>query len=166
MILIIAGVAGCGKTTVGKVIASRLGWTFADADDMHPEANIAKMRAGEPLTDEDRKPWLDIIDAWLDARIADGHSAVLACSALRRSYRRQMLAGRPEVVMCFLSMSRDDDEKRMQARKGHFFGQSLLASQFAVLEVPKDEERVYVVDPGRQSPDELADAIISKLGLG
>ncbi|HXW44694.1 MAG TPA: gluconokinase [Streptosporangiaceae bacterium] len=166
MILIIAGVAGCGKTTVGKVIASRLNWTFADADDMHPEANIAKMRAGQPLTDEDREPWLQAIDAWLDARIRDGQNAVLACSALRRSYRNQMLEARPQVDMCFLAVSREADEKRMQARKGHFFGESLLASQFAALEVPKDEERVYVVDPGRRSPGELADAIIKEAGLG
>ena len=166
MILIIAGVAGCGKTTVGKVIASRLGWTFADADDMHPEANIAKMRAGVPLTEADRKPWLLVIDAWLDAQIRDGRSAVLACSALRRSYRRQMLSSRPQVVMCFLAMNRADDEKRMRARKGHFFGESLLASQFAALEGPENEERVHVMDPGQLSPDELADAVIKECGLG
>lgn len=165
MILIVAGVAGSGKTTIGKVVASRLGWTFADGDDMHPQANIAKMRAGQPLTDEDRQPWLATLAEWLDNCIRDGQNAVLACSALRRSYRSQLLQGRPQVVMCFLAVSRDDDEKRMLARKGHFFREPLLASQFATLELPQDEERVYVVQPDERPPDELADAIISQLGL-
>jgi len=166
MILIIGGVAGCGKTTVGKVIASRLGWVFADGDDMHPAANIAKMRAGEPLTDADRQPWLQAMEAWLDACIRAGQDAVLACSALRRSYRRQLLDGRPQVVMCMLAVSRDDDEKRVRARQGHFFGERLLASQFAALELPADEERVSVVQTDGRSPDQLADAIIGQLGLG
>ena len=93
--MIVAGVSGSGKTTVGAMLAGRLGWRFADADDFHPAANIEKMRAGIPLTDEDRWPWLQAIAAWMDERIAAGESAVLGCSALKRSYRDLLLGGRP-----------------------------------------------------------------------
>ena len=96
MILIVAGVSGSGKTTVGAMLAGRLGWRFADADDFHPAANVEKMRAGIPLTDADRWPWLRAIDAWMDERIAAGESAVLGCSALKRSYRDVLLGGRPD----------------------------------------------------------------------
>jgi gluconokinase len=167
MILIVAGVAGCGKSTVGKVVAERLGWTFADADDMHPAANIEKMLAGHPLTEEDRQPWLKAICAWLDDCLRDKQDAVLACSALKRKYRSQLLAGRPQVQMCFLMVSQEDDERRVLARKHHFFAQKLLASQFAALELPdQDEERVFALPTDGRSPDELADIIITKLGLG
>ena len=104
MILIVAGVSGSGKTTVGAMLAGRLGWRFADADDFHPAANIEKMRAGIPLTDEDRWPWLRALVAWMDERIAQGESAVLACSALKRSYRDMLLGGRPDVRMVFLDV--------------------------------------------------------------
>lgn len=165
MILIVAGVAGCGKTTIGKLVAGRLNWTFADGDDFHPEQNIAKMKAGIPLSDEDRWPWLAAISAWMDTRLRSGQSAVVACSALKRSYREALLAGRDQVVMVFLSVSWDDDEKRMRARKGHFFAEPLLASQFATLELPGSEERVHVVAPDGRSADQVADAIIDELGL-
>jgi gluconokinase len=95
MIVIVAGVSGSGKTTVGALLAGRLGWRFADADDFHPAANVAKMRAGVPLTDEDRWPWLRTIAAWMDQRIAGNDPAVITCSALKRSYRDLLLDGRP-----------------------------------------------------------------------
>ena len=104
-ILIVAGVSGSGKTTMGAMLAGRLGWPFADADDFHPAANVEKMRAGIPLTDEDRWPWLRAIAAWMDERIAAGESAVLGCSALKRSYRDMLLGGRPEAQMIFLARS-------------------------------------------------------------
>jgi len=107
MIVIVAGVAGSGKTTVGAMLAGRLGWEFADADDFHPAANIAKMHAGIPLTDEDRWPWLRAIAAWMDERIAREESAVVGCSALRRSYRDLLLDGRPEARMIFLATDVD-----------------------------------------------------------
>src|SRR5580658_3511458 len=103
MILIVAGVSGSGKTTVGALLAGRLGWRFADADAFHTAAAIAKMRAGIPLTDEDRWPWLRAIGAWMDERIAHGESAVITCSALKRAYRDALLAGRPEARMIFMS---------------------------------------------------------------
>ena len=105
MILIVAGVAGSGKTTVGALLAGRLRWRFADADTFHPEANIAKMRAGIPLTDADREPWLNAITGWMDERIAAGQSAVVTCSALKRAYRDELLAGRPAVTMVFLMVA-------------------------------------------------------------
>ena len=99
MILIVAGVAGSGKTTVGALLAGRLRWLFADADSFHPEANVAKMRAGIPLTDADREPWLQAITDWMDERIAANQSAVITCSALKRAYRDRLLAGRPAATM-------------------------------------------------------------------
>jgi gluconokinase len=165
MILILAGVAGSGKTTVGELIASQLNWTFADGDSFHSEANLAKMRAGTPLTDEDRWPWLDAICTWMDERIRRGEPAVVACSALKRSYRLRLLDGRSEAVMAFLSVTWQDDEDRVLARKGHFFAEPLLASQFATLEVPHDEERVYVVTTDGRPAGQMADAIIGLLRL-
>jgi gluconokinase len=165
MILIVAGVAGCGKTTVGELVAKRLGWTFADGDDFHPEASIAKMQAGLPLTDADREPWLDAIGAWIDERIRLGQSAVVACSALKRSYREKLLAGRDQVRMAWLSVSWQDDEERVLARKGHFFTEPLLASQFAIQEPPRDEDRVYVITSEGRPADQVAAAIIERLGL-
>ena len=107
VIVIVAGVSGSGKTTVGALLAGRLGWRFADADDFHPAANVAKMRAGIPLTDADRWPWLRAIAAWMDERIARGEDAVVACSALKRSYRDQLLDGRPAARMVFLAPDRE-----------------------------------------------------------
>jgi gluconokinase len=164
MILIVAGVAGAGKTTVGRLVAGQLGWTFADGDDFHPEANIAKMEAGTPLTDEDRQPWLAAMEAWMDGCIDAGQPAVLACSALKRSYRAALL-GRREAVIAFLSVSWQDDEQRVLARKGHFFAEPLLASQFQALEPPDDEDRVYVVPSDNRPADQVADAIIKELKL-
>src|SRR6266567_4611663 len=103
MILIVAGVSGSGKTTVGALLAGRLGWRFADADGFHPAANVEKMRAGIPLTDDDRWPWLRAIAAWMDERIARSEPAVITCSALKRSYRDLLLDGRPGARMIFLA---------------------------------------------------------------
>ena len=140
-----AGVAGCGKSTVGALLAGRLRWRFADADTFHPEANVAKMRAGIPLTDADREPWLHAITDWMDERIAAGQSAVITCSALKRAYRDELLAGRPMVTMVFLQVSRELLERRLMARTDHFFPEKLLDSQLAVLEPPEPGERVQTV---------------------
>jgi gluconokinase len=167
MIVVIAGVAGSGKTTIGEQIASRLGWAFADGDAFHPAANVAKMRAGIPLTDADRTPWLAAISAWMDDLIASGQSAVLACSALKRSYREQLLGGRVQAVMVFLEVSRERDEARVSRRRDHFFAEPLLASQFAALELPDPAEpRVYPVATADQPAGQLAAEIIARLGLG
>ena len=116
MIVIVAGVAGSGKTTVGTQLATRLGWRFADADDFHSAANVAKMRAGIPLTDKDRAPWLRAITGWMDDVEAAGESAVITCSALRRRYRDELLSGRPAATMVFLEVSREDLVQRLSHR--------------------------------------------------
>jgi gluconokinase len=167
MIVVIAGVAGSGKTTIGEQLAGRLRWAFADGDSFHPAANMAKMRAGIPLTDADRRPWLAAITAWMDDIIASGQSAVLACSALKRSYREELLGGRDQAVMVFLEVSREQDEARVSHREGHFFAGPLVASQYATLELPDPgEPRVYSVTTADQQPGQLAAEIIARLGIG
>lgn len=160
MILIVAGVAGSGKTTVGALLAGRLRWRFADADTFHPEANVAKMRAGVPLTDEDRAPWLRAVGGWMDARIAAGQSGVVTCSALKHAYRDQLLAGRPAATMIFLQVSRDVLASRLNSRPGHFFPEKLLDSQLADLEPPGQDERVYTVLADGE-PEQTAAKIIA-----
>ena len=164
MIVLVGGVAGSGKTTVGVLLADRLRWPFADADAFHPPANIAKMRSGIPLTDADRAPWLAAITAWMDQRIAAGEPAIAGCSALKRDYRDQLLDGRPAVWLAFLQIRRELAHARLVARHGHFFTAALLDSQFAELEPPGGEQRLLVLD-GARPPDQLADEIIERLGL-
>ena len=145
MILIVAGVSGSGKSTVGALVAGTLRWPFADGDSFHSEANLAKMRSGVPLTDEDRAPWLLAVADWMDAKIAAGQSAVLACSALKRAYRDELLSGRPAAMMVFLQVSDEVLAQRVAARPGHFFPGKLLASQLETLEPPTPDERVRIV---------------------
>ena len=165
MIVIVAGVSGSGKTTVGALLAGRLGWRFADADDFHPAANVAKMRAGIPLTDADREPWLRAIVAWMDEHIAREESAAVGCSALKRSYRDELLGGRPEARMVFLATDRDVLTRRLAARVGHFFPEQLLASQLTALEPPGPDEHVIRVIPA-DTPAGTVDAIIALLFPG
>jgi gluconokinase len=167
MIVIVAGVSGSGKSTVGALLAGRLGWRFADADDFHPAANVAKMRAGVPLSDADRWPWLQAIAAWMDERIARGESAVIACSALKRAYRQLLLDGRPQARMVFLTAGREEIAGRLAARHGHFFPGQLLDSQLAALEPPGPGEsavRVVASGPGG-TPDATVAAITAVLFL-
>ncbi|MGO8958432.1 MAG: gluconokinase [Streptosporangiaceae bacterium] len=164
MIVVVAGVAGSGKTTVGQLVAGRLGWMFADGDSFHPAANVARMRAGLPLTDEDRAPWLAAIGSWMDDVISSGQSAVLACSALKRGYRDELLSGRDQAEMVFLIISRADDEARVSRRTGHFFAEPLLASQYADLELPGPDERVHKIAVGRRPAGQVATEIIKLLG--
>jgi len=164
MIVVVAGVSGSGKTTVGSLLASRLGWPFTDADALHPAANIAKMRAGHPLSDADRKPWLAAVGARMDHFAAAGESAVLACSALKHSYRDQLLAGRAAARMVFLPVSREVLEARLRARHRHFFPAALLNSQLADLEDPQPAEHILVVE-ATASPDQAVDEIIRRLEL-
>ena len=164
VIVIVAGVSGCGKTTVGALLAGQLGWEFADADDFHPEANVAKMRAGIPLTDADREPWLRSVGRWMDAETAMGRSAVVACSALKRAYRDLLLDGRPSAVMAFLMVSREELDRRLLARTGHFFPEKLLDSQLATLEPPQPDERVVTVT-AETSPVRTAAKVIAALSL-
>jgi len=135
MIVVLMGVCGCGKSTVGRTLADELGWAFLDADDFHPPGNVAKMAAGVALTDADRWPWLDRIVAELQAIDRQGRSAVLACSALRQNYRDRLdRAGKIRWV--YLKGNAATIEPRLASRRGHFMPSTLLASQFATLEEP------------------------------
>jgi gluconokinase len=164
MIVILAGVSGSGKTVVGSVLAARLGWVFEDSDALHSAADIAKMRSGVPLTDTDRWPWLAAVAAWMDERIAAGESAVVACSALKRSYRSFLRNGRPTVRIVILQVDPATLAERLAARRGHFFPARLLASQLSDLQMPDHAERTVVV-PATRSPARTADEIIRRLGL-
>jgi gluconokinase len=165
MIVVVAGVAGSGKTTVGQLLAERLRWLFADGDSFHPAANLAKMRAGLPLGDTDRAPWLAAITSWMDDIIDSGQSAVLACSVLKRRYRDELLRGREQTQIVFLVISRLEDEARLTARTGHFFHEPLLASQFADLELPVNEPRVHPLTVGGRPATQVAGEIVKLLGL-
>jgi gluconokinase len=164
MIVLIGGVAGSGKTTVGALLADRLHWRFADADAFHPPANVAKMRSGVPLTDADRRPWLKAITAWMDERISAGESGVAGCSALKQKYRDELLAGRPAARLAFLQISRAAAHARLGARHGHFFTVALLDSQFAELDPPEESPQLIVLD-ATEPADRLAAEIIDRFGL-
>ncbi len=166
MIVILAGVSGSGKTTIGELLAGWLGWPFTDGDQLHPPANIAKMASGQPLTDEDRMPWLAAIGECMDERIAVGQSGLLACSALKRRYRDLLLAGRPEARIVILEISQADVAGRLARRHGHFFDPALLDSQFADLEQPEPGESAVLPVPVGDDPEETAAAVIRRLGLG
>jgi carbohydrate kinase (thermoresistant glucokinase family) len=156
------GVSGVGKTTVGKRIAERLGVEFLEGDSFHPPANIAKMKNGEPLTDGDRQPWLEILARELAARRDAGKGVVLACSALRRRYRDILRAGHDDVDFVFLDADQAVIQKRLDARHGHFMPPSLLDSQFATLEKPGPDERAMTVDAG-QEPDKIVETALAAL---
>ena len=160
MIIVIMGVSGVGKTTVGEALAQQLGWSFADADDFHPAANVAKMRAGIPLTDADRAPWLQSLRATIEGWIASRRSAVLACSALKHAYREQLVVG-PEVKLVFLYADLELIADRMAARHGHYMNPALLQSQFDALEAPRD---ALSLDAARPVP-ELVAVIRTSLGI-
>jgi gluconokinase len=159
-IVLVMGVSGSGKTTVGALLAGRLGWPYAEADAFHPRANIEKMAAGHPLTDADRVPWLRAIGAWIDDRLATGAHGVVTCSALKRSYRDMLR--RPGVCMVYLRGSRELIAARLTARHGHFFQPALLDSQLAALEEPAPDEDALVVDIDA-TPAGVVDRIIGAL---
>ncbi|HEX3918972.1 MAG TPA: gluconokinase [Caulobacteraceae bacterium] len=161
-VLVAMGVSGAGKTTLGKLLAERLGWTFKEGDDLHPASNVAKMKAGHPLTDEDRAPWLAAIGRWIDGQIAEGQSGVITCSALKRAYRDQLDGGRPQVRFVLQEIDEATIAERLKHREGHFFPPSLLASQFADLQPPAAEEPVIRVD-GKQPQAAQVESVLSQL---
>lgn len=136
MFIVITGVAGSGKTTVGKLLAKNLGWQFFEGDDFHPAANVEKMRRGEALTDEDRQPWLEALRDVVQSTLKNGENGILACSALKRDYRARLRVNE-QVVFVHLTATPQLIERRLQQRKGHFMNPSLLQSQFATLETPE-----------------------------
>lgn len=161
-VLVVMGVSGSGKSTVGALLAERLSWPYEDADSFHPPANVAKMSGGAPLTDEDRWPWLRAIAAWIDGvRRAGGHG-VVTCSALRRAYRDIIVGGRPDVRLVYLRGDRALIAWRQAARHNHFMPASLVDSQFAALEEPGPDERPIVVGV-EPRPGEIVDQIVASL---
>ena len=163
MVIIIFGVSGAGKTTVGELLARELGWDFYEADDFHSPANIEKMRRGVPLTDEDRWPWLENLRGLIKRCVAAGENAVLACSALKRAYRKYLRVS-AEVKFVFLHGDYTVIAKQLERRRGHFMKPGLLRSQFADLEEPGPDEETLTVELGR-TPEELVNEIKAKLHL-
>ncbi len=159
MVILLMGVSGSGKTTVGQLRASQLGWEFADGDDYHPAANVEKMRNGVPLSDADRGPWLEALRALIAGWIGAGKNAVLACSALKRAYRESLQIG-PEVPVVYLRGTRELLRQRLRARVGHFMTERMLESQLAALEEPEDS---VVVDVDG-APARIVAEILARMG--
>ena len=163
-LVVVMGVSGSGKTTVAKGVAETMHWPFAEGDALHPQANVDKMHAGIPLTDEDRWPWLRLIGDWLSEQEAAGRSAVVTCSALRRAYRDLLREGRPAVRFLHVTVPTETIADRLEHRAGHYMPPSLLPSQLATLERPgPDEPAVEVSSAGSEA--EVLSAALAALGL-
>ena len=155
MVVVLMGVSGSGKSSVGRRLAERPGWVFHDGDDFHPPANVAKMAAGRPLTDADREPWLETIHRLILQAEATGVNSAIACSALKAAYRRRLLDGTRDTRVLYLRGSREELAERLARRRGHFFDPALLESQFDALEEPTD---ALVVDVGPDLDTVVANA--------
>jgi gluconokinase len=145
-VLVMMGVSGTGKTTIGEALAKRLGWRFQEGDDFHPPANLAKMASGRPLDDADRAPWLAKVEGWISDQLAAGRSGVITCSALKRTYRSAIVGGRRDVILVYLSGSEQVIAERLGKRRGHFMPPSLLPSQLKTLQAPAPREKPIVVN--------------------
>ena len=156
------GVSGSGKTTIGRLLAQRTGWPFLDADGLHPPANVAKMRGGIPLTDSDRRPWLEAVAAWVADRRAAGQPAIVGCSALKRAYRELLRQAAPDLRVVYLQGDRELLERRLVRRQGHFFPAHLLDAQLDDLEEPAPDEHPITVPIGGSEADTV-DAIVKRL---
>ncbi|NAZ76860.1 AAA family ATPase [Kineococcus sp. T13] len=157
--VVVTGVSGSGKTTVATQVAERLGWKCSEGDDFHPQANVEKMRAGHPLADEDRWPWLSDIAAWIGDREALGEDVVITCSALKRAYRDLLSDGHPSVVFCQLVVPTEALEERMAHRRGHYMPASLLHSQLETLQDLQPDERGFQVRVEGGQEKVLADVL-------
>ena len=161
--IVVMGVAGSGKTTIGEKLAEQLGWSYEDADKFHPRANVEKMSAGHPLTDEDRWPWLRAIADEIDRVCKQQRHLVIGCSALKRAYRDVLVHGRDDVRIVYLDGTQELIARRLKARKGHFMPPALLDSQFSILQPPGDDE--HPVSVSIDAPVEaIVDDIMRKLG--
>ncbi|MEO7129762.1 MAG: gluconokinase [Dermatophilaceae bacterium] len=163
-IVIVMGVSGSGKTTVAEGVAAAMGWDFAEGDDFHSAANVAKMHSGHPLTDDDRWPWLESIGDWISAKVAGGESAVVTCSALRRAYRDLLRQGRPAVRFLHVTAPSELIEDRMEHRSGHYMPASLLPSQLNTLE-PLEPDEPGAVVTAYGTPDQVLHSAMEALGL-
>jgi gluconokinase len=162
-VVVVMGASGSGKSTVGALLAGRTGAAFVDADDLHPTANVAKMAAGVPLTDDDRLPWLAAVAAAAEARASTGQDVVVACSALRASYRDRLRAIAAPVTFVFLSAPREVLAARLAARVGHFMKGAMLDSQLAALEAPAADDGVIIVDAAAATADDITTALAARL---
>lgn len=162
--LIVMGVSGSGKSTIAEQLAIRIGWTYEDGDTFHPKANVAKMHAGHPLTDADRRPWLQAIAAEIDRGCAAGEHLIIACSTLKRVYRDILVHGRDDVRIVYLNGSRELIASRLAGRKNHFMPAGLLDSQFDTLEPPGPDEHPLVA-PIDATVDSIVDGIVDQLGI-
>jgi carbohydrate kinase (thermoresistant glucokinase family) len=158
IVIVVMGVSGCGKTTVAERLARRLGWHFAEADEFHSPSNVAKMKSGVPLTDDDRAPWLAAIADYIDAARASDTPTVVTCSALKRRYRDVIVGSRADVALVYLKGDYDTIAERMAARTHHYMPVSLLRSQFDALEEPCGDERALTLSIA-QPPDRLVEEI-------
>lgn len=158
------GVSGSGKSTVMRRMVERLAWPSAEADDFHPAANVAKMAAGQPLTDEDRSPWLRALATWIGEREAAGENGVVTCSALRRAYRDLLRDGHPSVRFVHLAVDPEVLERRMTQRRAHYMPPSLLGSQLDTLEALQPDEPGFVVS-GELPPDQIVNDIQARFRL-
>jgi gluconokinase len=163
VVVIVCGVSGAGKTTVGELLAQKLGWQFYDADNFHSAANVEKMKNGIPLTDEDRQPWLETLRQRIQQCLDESENCILACSALKRAYRDHLRVNE-EVKFVFLRASRARISDQLQQRHGHFMNPELLDSQFKDLEEPKPEEDICVIDIEGTAGD-VAELIQTKMRL-
>jgi carbohydrate kinase (thermoresistant glucokinase family) len=161
-VLVLMGVTGSGKSTIGGILAGRLGWDLGEGDDLHPPENVAKMAAGHPLTDADRWPWLQRVRSWIDEHVAVGRAGVITCSALKRSYRDVLRD--PHVVFVHLHGTREQLAARLATRHGHFMPAALLQSQLADLEPPGEDEQALTIEIGPSASVQAA-AIVDKLAL-
>ena len=165
VVLVVMGVSGSGKTTVAATLAHRLGWPFEEGDLLHPQANIEKMKAGHPLTDEDRAPWLDSVASWVDERLDAGENGVITSSALKRRYRDVINRRGDGVEFIFLSGTEETIAPRLANRQGHFMPASLLVSQFHDLEAPTRDEPALTFNV-EAPPAVIAQEVIERLKLG
>lgn len=162
IVIVMMGVSGVGKTTIGTLLADRLGWGYAEGDSYHPPQNVEKMRAGTPLDDADRGPWLAAIAADIDRWRESGQGMIVACSALKRSYREILIGGRPDVLLVRLAGDEALIRARMETRTDHYMPPSLLTSQIATLEPPAPDEGAITVDVTR-SPEQCVAHILASL---
>ena len=163
-IVVMMGVSASGKTTVGDALAKRLGWTFKEGDELHPQANIDKMRSGHPLDDADRAPWLDRVVQWISDRLAAGENSVISCSALKHGYRDRLRRADPGLAFILLDPDPETLRHRVESRTHHFMPPSLLDSQLATLDRPGSDEQALVLS-GTGGIDAAVERIIGWLGV-
>ncbi len=164
MIIVLMGVSGCGKTTVGTKLASHLGWEYQEGDALHPQENILKMSDGMPLNDEDRKPWIARVTDWINSHYLASRDGVISCSALKKSYRQTITSKQNDVYLVYLRGTRELLSRRLTQRRDHFMPPDLLDSQLDLLEEPSADERAIVVTIDR-TPNDIVKSICDFLGV-